>query len=292
MNRKLSLTFPPNVLRQVREAIMTRWPELDLGIPDVHQEMFMAASDFGQGELPALTVSAYPQIALNAMKLSAENRLAALAEDLPPLRKEFSALGLTPPVKELRLVGVVPGMLAAGAAFSGKLEDWGDMCAPDFPGPIGCPPEDTPMPYLVEKIFRGRVGDAVEQLLNKLDTSSNPIDINKRLGLGELTAALIIPAFARTFRDGPARMVWPTGGALAVPLMACLAAEAPPAAHEVLAYFLSDDFQRNVASNGVFAPVRPDIPGFEELEANRWNFFWPGWELFLDAARVMLNKRF
>jgi ABC-type Fe3+ transport system substrate-binding protein len=146
------------------------------------------------------------------------------------------------------------------------------------------------MPYLAEAVLKKIVGDKAEHLFSILDTSSNPIDINKRLGSGELKAALIIPAFARTFRQGAARMIWPTSGALAVPLVACLAAEAPPEAHEILSWLLSEDFQREVIVEGVLAPVREGITGFEELEENNWNLYWPGWDLMLEVARTMLAQ--
>jgi hypothetical protein len=289
MTCTLNLVLPPNILRRAREDILRRFPGVVMGDPDIHRDMFSFASSFGQGALPSLTVSAYPQIVLHAFHLAPQGRLALPSKDLPPLRDEYGRIGLAPPLEELRIMAVVPAILAAGASLTQRLEDWSDLCGPDFPGPVGCPPPDTPMPYLAEAVLRRSLGDAVENLLAKLDTSSNPIDINKRLGRGELTAALIIPAFARTFRDGPAGMVWPASGALAVPLLACMAAEAPPQAHDILAYLLSDSFQRAMAIDGVIAPVRPGVPGFEELEENGWRMFWPGWELMLDVARTMLK---
>jgi ABC-type Fe3+ transport system substrate-binding protein len=145
------------------------------------------------------------------------------------------------------------------------------------------------MPYLAEAVLRKLAGDAAaDHLLSILDTASNPIDINKRLGRGELKAALIIPAFARTFRGGAARMIWPASGALAVPLLACLAADAPREAHEILAWLLSEEVQRDIVVEGVIAPVREDVTGFEELEENGWNLYWPGWNMLFEVARTML----
>jgi ABC-type Fe3+ transport system substrate-binding protein len=144
------------------------------------------------------------------------------------------------------------------------------------------------MPYLAEAVLRKLAGDGADHLLSILDTASNPIDINKRLGRGELKAALIIPAFARTFREGAARMIWPASGALAVPLLACIAAEAPPEAHEILAWLLSGEVQRDIVVEGVIAPVLDGVSGFEELEENAWNLYWPGWDMLLEVARIML----
>lgn len=287
MNTRIYLAFAPNIMRRIREDITVKFPEAKLDAPNIHSEMFSFASEFGQGPIPGLTVSAYPQVVLHASALAAAGRFAKPDASLPPLRDEFVKIGMTPPVDELRIVGIVPGILAASSSLSHKLEDWADLCDPDFPGPIGCLPADTPFPYLIEAVFRDIAGDSAENLFGKLDIKSNPLDINKRIASGELTASLIIPAFARTFRSGSGSMVWPKSGALAIPLMACLAADAAPVAHEILAYLLSEEFQRVVLWDGVIAPVIPGVPGFEELEENGWNFFWPGWDCFCSVADTM-----
>jgi ABC-type Fe3+ transport system substrate-binding protein len=291
MNCTVNMAMPPNIMRRVREDVARLWPEVEIGVPDTHEEMYDLASRFGTETIPSLTITAYPQMTLRALDLARQGRLARPAAALPPLREEYGRIGLTSPLEELRIVAVATGVLAAHDTVAHRVRDWADICAPDFPGPVGCPPRNTPMPYLAEAVLRKALGDQAEHLLAVLDTASNPIDINKRLGRGELKAAIIIPAFARTFREGEARMIWPESGALAVPLMACLAAEAPVQAHEILDYLLSGTFQREVIVEGLIAPVRAGIAGFEELEESGWNLYWPGWNLAMDVAETMIAAR-
>lgn len=286
-NKRIYLVLPPNITRRAREDMVRRFSEADLDAPEIHAEMLAFASGFGREALPALTVSAYPQIVLNALAPEMKGRFAEPQPTLPPLRKELAERGLTPPAGFLRVVAVVPGVLAASSALSHRLVDWKDLCAPDFPHPVGCPPADTPLPYLAAVVMRQLFGNKANVLIDKLDIKSNPIDINKRIASNELLSAVIIPAFARTFRGGAGRMVWPASGALAVPLMACLAADAAPVAHDILKYLLSEEFQNVLARDGLMAPARPGAPGFEELEQNAWNIYWPGWETYLDVARIM-----
>jgi ABC-type Fe3+ transport system substrate-binding protein len=184
----------------------------------------------------------------------------------------------------------VPGIIAVSAGLKSAVRDWADLCAPDFPGLVGCPPKNTPLPYLAANILRRVVGERAENLLARLDTASNPIDINKRLARDELSAALLIPAFARTFRGGNGKMVWPASGAVAIPMLACLSASAPPEASEVLAYILSEEFQEAVSLGGLLAPVREGVRGFEELEANQWNMYWAGWDCLEEVGAEMLNS--
>ncbi len=293
MNTRIYLALPPNIMRRARETISTRWPKVEIGIPGTHPEMFTFASSFrhlGQtGESPALTVTAYPQMARHAASLARQGLLDLPSRNLPPLRDELAALGLSPPVPHLRVVAVVPGVLAASAELTHPLSDWASLCDPDFPGPIGCPPADTPMPYLLRAVLGELYGEAARGLFSKLDTSSNPIDINKRIAQNELSAAVIIPGFARAFRGGSGRMIWPASGALAIPLLACLSADAPVAAHEILAFLLSEEFQGPMLRDGALSPGISDVTGFAELEEHSWKLYWPGWELLLRVAGEMLQ---
>lgn len=289
MNKDVYLVMPPNITRRAREIIQERFPDAALYAPDTHPDMFNFANKFGQEQIPALTVNAYPQVAYNVERLSKEGLFGIPSANLPPLRRELTGLGLAPLVPEQVVICVIPFIIAASARLEHKLEDWADLCAPDFPGPVGCPPRDTPLPYLLEAVVRHFAGDQAQNLLNKLDLDSMPIDLNKRIASGELNAAVVLPAFARSFRNGAGRMIWPRSGAMAVPLLATLNADANPVAHQILAFLLSEEFQGVLVKDGVLVPAIAGVPAFEELEDNDWNLFWPGWETVLDIARYMLT---
>lgn len=287
LNNHIYLVLPPNILRRAREVILRKFPAVQLEAPDTHAEMLAFSVRFGETPIPGLTVSAYPPVLLHGAALEKKGALGMPDPLLPPLREELAALGMTPPLSAFRVVAAVPVVMAASAALSHPLKDWIDLCAPDFPGPIGCPPADTPLPHLAEAVLRDKAGDQVETFLKKLDLDSNPIDLNKRIAAGQLAAALIIPAFARTFRAGSGRMIWPDSGAIAIPLLACLSADAAPVAHDILNWLLSDEFQHVMVSDGAIVPVVSGTPGFDELAENHWNLLWPGWDGILSAARRM-----
>lgn len=284
MNSTLYMAIPPNIARHTRTELERLFPELDLAAPDIHREMYDFALTFGQADLPALSVSAYPQMVENALALSRTGRLARPAAELPALRPELAALGLAPPAPELVVIAVVPCVLAVNQAWP-AIADWADLAAPELWGRVGVPPRDTPLPYLVEAHLSGlQDGRSVDGLL---DTRSTPLDINKRVDSGELAAGVLIPAFGRASRGGGARLVWPQSGALAVPLVACLRGDAPAAAHSALEYLLSFEFQSFLAMSGGIAPVRDDVPGFRELNDASWNLQWPGWAAVQTVARNM-----
>ncbi len=286
MNTRAHLSIPPNITRYTRGQVAERFPGLSLDSPDTHPEMLAFARSCGPEPPPALAVSAYPHLALNVLAAQGRGVFADPGELVPAWRGELEELGLRPPAPELTLIAAVPVVLAVNQARLPGLGDWADLCRGGDSLTLGCPPPDTPLPYLLRRFLGGLCpGQGAAQ--PRLDTASVPLDINKRVDAGDLAAGVIIPAFARAFRLGGGRMVWPASGALAVPLMACLAADAPPQARELLAYLLSLEFQTFLAKSGGLVPVRADAPGFPELEEAGWRLHWPGWQIMEDLARDM-----
>jgi hypothetical protein len=149
---------------------------------------------------------------------------------LPPLRREWTDIGLMPPLPTLRLIAVVPLVLAVNRDFAPLVRDWEDL-RPLLrePGRIGVPPLDTPLPFLLSAFLAARWGLPEADIRAAFDSQSPPLEINKRLGRGELAVGLLPPIFCRNFREGDAAMVWPESGALAVPVMAAMAPQAPAA---------------------------------------------------------------
>lgn len=283
MRCPVHLALPPNLARFFREDLTRRFPDVDTGTPDIHQEMYDFALHCGPTPPKGLVVSAYPQLTRNV--LADPTPFARLRGDLPPLRPELARLGLTPPAPELAVLAVVPCILGVNADRAGWLDDWAGLLRPDYPGPLATPPRDTPLPYVAELLLDSLGG--AERSGPPLDTLSTPLDINRRVAAGELAAGLLIPAFARSFRGEGAHMVWPASGALAVPLVACIGREAPDVAHELLASLLSSWAQEHLSLNGGVVPVREDTPAFPELEDSGWKLLWPGWDVALAAAEAM-----
>lgn len=282
MRCPVHLALPPNLARRFREDLARRFPDVDTGTPDIHQEMYEFALRCGPVPPDGLVVSAYPQLVRNV--LADGSPFAQHREDLPPLRPELARLGLTPPDPRLRIVAVVPCVLGVNESRAGWLDDWSGLLSPGYSGPLGTPPRDTPLPYLAELLLDslGREAQGTD-----IDTASTPLDINRRVAAGELAAGLLIPAFARSFRGGGARMVWPRSGALAVPLVAAIGRTAPDVAHDLLAALLSADAQEFLSLSGGVVPVIEGAPGFPELEESGWKLLWPGWDRVAAAAQAM-----
>ncbi|ADK84565.1 hypothetical protein Deba_1197 [Desulfarculus baarsii DSM 2075] len=283
---RVHLSVPPNIARHLRQEIAARFPGARIDGPPLHAEMHAFARGLAREEPPALAISPYPQLAASVLA-AASGTFVPLARDVAPLAPELDALGLTPPAPELTLISVSPVALIANNRHLPELSDWADLCRPDLPAPLGCPPSDTPLPYLLEIFFSDRFGRAARPLLDTLDTQSNPLDINKRVDSGELAAGVILPALGRTFRLGGGRLVWPRSGALAIPMLACLSAQAPDEAHDIVAYLLSEQCQAFLSISGGLAPSRAGVPAFAELAACEWALIWPGWQTLLEVARIM-----
>jgi len=280
---------PPMLARRLRVDIEAAFPDHRLSPPATHLEMFEAAHDFARpGTEPAeIVISAYPQL-LERIWRDKEEAADLSGLNVLPLRRSWIELGLSPPVASVRLVAVVPLVLAVNRDLAPVIRDWDDLKPlTREPGTLATPPEDTPLPFLLSAFLGARWGMPESALRHAFDRASPPLDINKRLARGELAAGLLPPAFCRNFREGNAVMVWPESGALAVPVMAAVAPDAPASSFRALAFLLSRGMQALFAENGGMAPAVPGAPGFPELEAASWRMLWPGWDAFVALGRVM-----
>lgn len=289
MKRAIRFATPPMLARRLRQDIERAFPDHELAPPATHLEMFETARAFGAAaDAPAdLTITAYPQM---LERIWCEGAAAADLSGLaaPPLRREWAALGMTPPLPTVRVVAVVPLVLAVNRDLAPGIRDWDDL-EPLLarPGGFGAPPLDTPLPFLLAACLGARWGRPSAEILATFDCASPPLEINKRLSRGELAAGLLPPAFCRNVREGDVALVWPASGALAVPMVAAVAPDAPPSAARVLEFLQSPEMQATFAEHGGLAPVTAEARGFPELEAAAWRMFWPGWEAFVDVGRAM-----
>ena len=289
MKRLIRFATPPMLARRLRQEIERAFPGYELSPPATHLEMFEAARGFGEpGSEPAdILITAYPQM-LERIWCDGAAAVDLSRLHASPLRCEWQATGMTPPVPTARIVAVVPLVLAVNRDLAPGIRDWDDL-EPLLARPrgLGAPPVDTPLPFLLAAYLGARWGRPSGEVLAGFDCASPPLDINKRLSRGELAAGLLPPAFCRNVREGDVALVWPASGALAVPMVAAVAPDAPPDAIRVLEFLLSPEIQATFAEYGGLAPATADATGFAELEVAEWRVLWPGWEAFVDIGRAM-----
>ncbi|MCJ8499756.1 ABC transporter substrate-binding protein [Desulfatitalea alkaliphila] len=274
----LHLSLPPNIARQAGDDIRARFADVIVREPQTHEEMsdFYNAR-FGEAQATAdLTVTAYPGALTRA--LTHRNQLAALPADLPPMRPELAKAGLLESHPFFKVIGVVPLLLIHHRDVDPPPVGWADLCRADLAGAVVIPPHSTPAPALCKYWMTRLCGEEGRRAAGQVDPQLFPQDINKAVDEGRYKAGMVFPAFARTFRNGMARAVWPEEGALAVPLIAFVKRGAGPDAVAVLRHLLALPFQEMLAVQGLFAPVLGSAPLFDEMKANGGRLLWMGWE--------------
>ncbi len=150
MPHLIRFAAPPMIARRRRQDIKMACPGHRLSPPSTHFEMLEATRSFGHpGDDAAITVSAYPQL-LERIWSDGVPAADLSVLGLPPLRREWAGIGLMPPIPTLRVIAVVPFVLAVGRTFARFVRDWDDL-RPLLrePGRIGVPPLDTPLPFLL-----------------------------------------------------------------------------------------------------------------------------------------------
>jgi ABC-type Fe3+ transport system substrate-binding protein len=283
------MVLPPNILRRAEDVIAKKFPEIALRPHHTHAEMDEHFSHyFGREEYTAeLTVSAYPQ----ALYRAADSDLfAEMPAELPPIRPELAELGLAEAPAYVKVIGVVPVVLIHNTGIADPPGSWQDLSKERWWGNVVAPPHDTPLPALFRYYMESNFGNDGASAADALHPELYPLDINKYVDEGRFQAGLAIPAFGRNFRLGSGAMVWPTEGAVAVPVMAFLRKDAAPPAKQLLAYLLSPEFQEFMSTDGLICPVLQEAPLFLELVQNQFRFIWAGWDAAIEVGGQLARK--
>ena len=278
----LYLAMAPNIMRKTISDLAQLAPELlNLGNP-THAEMLAFSNTYATtNDIPDLTVCAYPQYVKNVLRAGGEGKLERMPEDLPPMRKELAALGMTEPCPYLRVICFIPFIISVNRHVTPPITDWKDLCREDICRRVAIPPIDTPLPDFFAAMMTATFGDLAKEVIAHADTRFTPLDINKEIDAGNFAAGVSIPAFSRTFRDNNGQMVWPASGAWAVPLSVSLRRNPHPQALEVMRYLLSEEYQSFMSTTGNLIPVIDDVPWPSDMVERNGHLQWPGWESLL-----------
>lgn len=275
----IHLAIPPNIVRKTADDLKQMFPGISVRPHQTHPEMDAFFSrDFGEPEKTAdLTLTAYPAALANRRGEPGGGCFEAIPLNLPGQRRLLRDAGFTENTPYYRVVAVVTLVIIANRQTDPFPKTWADLCREDIRDRVVIPPGETPAPalyaYYMEK-FHGEAGRLAAEKVNK---TLLPQEINHGVDRGDYAAGMVFPAFARTFRNNGAAMVWPEEGALTLPLLAFLKKGAPHLAKEVLAHVMGLEYQTFLAQSGLFCSMREDVPLFDELENNRDRLNWMGW---------------
>jgi len=284
-DKSIYLAIAPNIVRKTVQDLSRLDLSLELVPPQTHGEMLAFSDNFGQDDVPALTLCAYPQYLYNLLKLQLTGALAPMPESLPAMRRELTSIGLAEPSRYFRVIGIVPFIIAAAKNVEPPILDWEDFCRPDVCESVAVPPDDTPLPALFDAMMSAMYGDKATEVMRHKNTAYTPLDINKRIDAGEFKAGVSIPAFSRNYRNENGHLVWPASGAWPVPLIASMRHDAHEDAQTFLHYLLSNDYQRYLAESGGIVPVVEGVPWFEEMNDNDARLNWPGWDALVSLGK-------
>lgn len=273
------VVLPPNVVRKATSDLEKTLPGLNLVPHNTHGELDRYfADDFGTPYLTHdLTVTAYPAAVAPAKNIAGSGLFRPMPDHLPPMRPMLTDQGMAEPNAFIKVIAFVPLVYIHHKSLQPPLESWEDLCSPVLHGKVVCPPLDTPMPALSRAFLTELYGEKGLAAATAFRPEMYPLDINKAVDDGQYLAGLVIPSFGRTFRNNGGVMVWPSEGAVAIPLMAMLKKDAGDEALQALDYLLSEEFQDFLGNSGVLIPVREGASLPPEAQPPR-KIIWPGWE--------------
>ena len=275
----IHLAIPPNIVRKTTDDLKKKFPGVSIRPHQTHLEMDdFFVKEFGKEEKTAdLTLSAYPASLVGLREAGEKSIFAAMPETLPPMRSALAKVGLSEDNSFFKVVAVVTLVIIAHKDTQPFPESWADLCHENINSKVVIPPEETPAPALYAYYMEKFCGEQGKKAALKVHKKMLPQDINTSVDAGQYKAGMVFPAFARTFRQGNAAMVWPKEGALTLPLLAFLKKDAPGQAIEILDYIFDTQYQSFLAQSGLFCSVREDVEFFEEMILNNCRLNWMGW---------------
>lgn len=287
MSVKIHLAIPPNIVRTAADEIRAAFPDAVVLPPQTHDEMdHFFGNVFGCPDDTAdLTVTAYPSAYARVRNPAFHPEFDDMPADLPTMRPELADADLIEPCTRIKVIGVVPLLIIHHRDVVPAPKGWSDLCRKDIAERMVIPPVNTPAPAIYAAALTRLCGEKGKMAARAAHAGMLPQDINRAVDTGDYKAGMVFPAFARTFRRNGAKMVWPSEGAIPIPLAAFLKNNTPNTARDVLRYLVSAQFQTYLSRYGLFCPIRPDVPLFEEMHINRAGLLWPGWESYLELGR-------
>ncbi len=277
----IHLAIPPNIARKTTDDLQKAFPKIHIRPHQTHIEMdSFFSQDFGKEEHTAdLTLTAYPAALTRLYSMGDPGKVfAPMPTALPTLRPELAELGINETSPYYRVVCLVCLVAIAHKDTRPFPASWADLCHEDIRDAMAIPPEETPAPAIYNYFQSKLNGDAGREAARLADKTLLPLDINQKVDAGDFKAGMLLSAFARTFRQNNARMVWPAEGAFVLPLLAFLKKDAPQEAIDILDTVFSHSFQEFLAKDGGFIPIRSDIQNFGEVAENNCHIQWMGWQ--------------
>jgi ABC-type Fe3+ transport system substrate-binding protein len=234
-------------------------------------------------DIPELVVTHHVSIIKHRDAMVSSGAYGAFEGALPRMRDDLREKGFVDPSGCFVPMCFVPIVLIYDKSIEAPPSSWADLLEKRWQGRIGSASTSTFAKLLkanLEGLVEGQA-EQLEQLFASMDLKGLPIRVNLAVGEGELDVGIAPLPFARASRTGNVSMCWPEEGAICVPHVLIYKKGAHKDAIKIGRYLLSDEAQRLIAAPGLI-PVSPNVPLPEEVVENKLNFYWQGWDWFIE----------
>jgi len=236
-------------------------------------------------DIPELVVTHHVSIMKNRDAMASSGSYKAPERVLPEMRDDLQEKGFVDPTGCFIPMCFAPLVLIYDKSMKPVPSSWADLLAKRWQGRIGSASTSTFIKLLkvnLKSLFGERV-DQLEQLFDSMDLKGLPIKVNLAVGDGDLDVGIAPLPFARASRTGNISMCWPEEGAFCALHVMIYKKDAHEDAIKIGRYLLSDEAQQLMSALG-FIPVNPNVPLPEEAVENKLNFYWKGWDWFIERS--------
>jgi ABC-type Fe3+ transport system substrate-binding protein len=236
-------------------------------------------------DIPELVVTHHVSIMKNRDAMASSGSYKAPEGVLPEMRDDLQEKGFVDPTGCFIPMCFVPLVLIYDKSIKPAPSSWADLLAKRWQGRIGSASTST-FTKLLKVNLKSLIGENVDQLgrlFDNVDLKGLPIKINLAVGDGDLDVGIAPLPFARASRTGNISMCWPKEGAFCALHVMIYKKDAHEDAIKIGRYLLSDEAQQLMSTPGLI-PVSPNVSLPEEAIENKLNFYWKGWDWFIERS--------
>jgi ABC-type Fe3+ transport system substrate-binding protein len=277
--KKIAISLPMPIVRPLTPKLQELATDTQLEFRGLHQEEDDPLPLKGD-DIPELIATHQISIMKNRDAMISSGSYEALEGVLPEMRDDLKERGFIDPSGYFIPMCFVPIVLIYNRFIEPPPSTWMDLLEKQWEGGIG-----AAIPGMVRRLLKANLkslfGEKVDPLGDNMDFNGLPVDVNLAVDDGTLDVGILPLPFARSSRKENVSMCWPEEGAFCVPHVLIYKKGAHKDAIKIGRYLLSNKVQQFVSRSGLI-PVNPNVLLPEEAIENKLNFYWKGWDWFIE----------
>ena len=200
--------------------------------------------------------------------------------NLQKMNQPFTQAGMSDPNNRYSITGAAPAVLIRNRKkVSSSRLCWADLCNDNFQGKIATPLAELELQKgVIYQMFNDFGEDGLQRFARKICGEYHPAEMIKLINRRKLDHIDLFVAplfFTKMLKNPDFEVIWPSDGAIAIPLILSIHQNAREETTKVSEYLTSADMANLLSAEGLYPTSHIATPN---PIPNDTCLLWPGWE--------------